>query len=124
MLARIRFGYLALLALFLGTVAFAQQPGSNPAGDVPKPAAKAPEAVPKPQLNIFHLRDLNAPELASTLKELYAGEKIRIAAHASTNTVIMRGTTEELEAIRSIVARLEAVAADAKKLKEKNATGQ
>ena len=81
------------------------------------PLEKVPDAVPeqKTQLNIFNLRDLKAPELAVALKELFAPDKVRIAAHASTNTVIVIATLEQLETIRSLVAKLEATAAEVNK---------
>ena len=69
----------------------------------------------KTQLNIFNLRDLKAPELAVALEELFAPDKVRIAAHASTSTVIVIATLEQLETIRSLVAKLEATAAEVNK---------
>ena len=125
MLTRAFVGCFVLLSLFFAS-ASSQQPRPKPAVDEPKPVVKAPDAAPvaKPLLNIFNLRDLKAAELANTLKELFAGEKVRIAAHPSTNTIIVMGTIEELDTIRALIARLENAAAEIIKQKAaaKNAT--
>jgi hypothetical protein len=140
-----------VLTLVLGQTASGQQPTTQTPGERPKatrpvpdptsqpraaavpgPAReKAPDAAahaPKRQVQFFILHDAAAPEMVATLRELYAGDdsrRVRIALHATTNTVIVMGQAEDLETISTIIMRLETLAREVKKRKaaEKNTTG-
>ena len=71
--------------------------------------AKAPP-VAQAEVKIFGLRNADAAEAVKTLRELFPqGEKsgLRIALHRTTNTVLVRGAAEDLEAIAGILVRLD-----------------
>ncbi len=57
---------------------------------------------------MFPMRKLMASEVATTLEQLLGQEKtLRIATLASTNTVIVQGSPQDLRAVQELIARLE-----------------
>ncbi|HYT93639.1 MAG TPA: secretin N-terminal domain-containing protein [Gemmataceae bacterium] len=76
--------------------------------------APAVDAGPadKTHLQIFPLRTAKAPEIAKALQDLFQGTTVRIAGEPGSNTVLVRGTRLEIDAIAPLIARLEALAED------------
>ncbi|MCI0682354.1 MAG: sigma-70 family RNA polymerase sigma factor [Gemmataceae bacterium] len=107
----------------VGPGAFA--PGYSPAapgryGPPPTPgAAPAPAARANVEVKIFTLRHLDAAEVAATLTSLLnpdgktpdgkapGGRSLRIAAHNSTNSVLVQGTPVNLDTVAVIISQLD-----------------
>jgi type II secretory pathway component GspD/PulD (secretin) len=80
-------------------------------------AAARPEAVPEPkpaaakgpvdELKIVQLKHAAAAALANVLHDTFAREPIRIAVDERTNSLLLRGSPERLEAVLALVARLD-----------------
>jgi type II secretory pathway component GspD/PulD (secretin) len=76
------------------------------------------------EIKLFSLKHAQAGEVAKTLKELLRDSTdksgrttrtvLRIATHASTNTILIQGTSEDLEAVEAILTRLDIQSADSK----------
>jgi RNA polymerase sigma factor (sigma-70 family) len=75
-----------------------------------KPLAAPPAG--KRKIHVFPLRKLQAEEVATTLRELFAqsigAKALNIATNASTNTILIQGGPEDVEEIQAVVTRLEA----------------
>ena len=76
----------------------------QPAVVEPKPAAAK---GPVDQLKIVQLKHAAAAALANVLHDTFAREPIRIAVDERTNSLLLRGSPERLEAVLALVARLD-----------------
>jgi RNA polymerase sigma factor (sigma-70 family) len=83
--------------------------------------------APKAEIKIFPLKYAKANEVRETLRELFpgpsekspdAGIQVRIATHASTNSILAQGRDEDLMVLESIISRLDQPSADSKKPKQ------
>lgn len=64
------------------------------------------------QVNVFTLKHAKAAAVAKALHDLFPekdGLTLRIASEPSLNTVLVRGSREELDVVEAIISRLEAV---------------
>jgi RNA polymerase sigma factor (sigma-70 family) len=69
-----------------------------------------PRPTGKRKIHVFPLRSLPAEEVAKTLKDLFNAstpEKALITTNASTNTVLVMGSPDDLEEIEAVITRLE-----------------
>jgi hypothetical protein len=86
----------------------------------PAPASSGPM-----EYRMFSLRYVKADELAKTLEQLFnvakteSAKTLRIAAHASSNTLVVRGPATELEAAEAIAVRLDNQAAEGSQFRGK-----
>jgi type II secretory pathway component GspD/PulD (secretin) len=98
-----------------------------------KPTAALPptKAAGKPPIRIFTLRNGDAAEVAATLSQLFQADVppggggfggprrevklLRIATHASTNSILVQGDDEELAAIEAVITKLDEQPAGEKK---------
>jgi RNA polymerase sigma factor (sigma-70 family) len=84
-----------------------------------KPAAPAAPALAKPDIKIFRLKNGDAEEIAKTLQQLFqdqpggwgsqgvVGKRFRIATHASTNSVLVQASADDLETIAAVIMQLD-----------------
>jgi type II secretory pathway component GspD/PulD (secretin) len=71
------------------------------------------QAAENAPIKFYLLQHADAAEVAKTLQELLDGDEtkaVRIAAHPSTNNIVMRGNPEILEVLEAIIKRLEEAA--------------
>jgi hypothetical protein len=70
-------------------------------------------AAPTGKVRIFSLQKLSAFEVANTLKELFAtrlaAKTLSIASHQESNSILVQGSSEDLDNIEAVISRLEAL---------------
>ena len=78
-------------------------------------ARKEREKAPGPrEVKIFTLRHTEAGMLVPTLRQLLGDDSgLRLAADARSNSLLARGTREDLEVVEAVVGRLDEAARDA-----------
>jgi len=76
--------------------------------------ASAPRTEAKDEIAIIDLVRVDSPEAAKMLQQLLKEEeakRIRILPYPGTNSILARGRPEDVETVRSIVGRLDELAA-------------
>src|SRR5262245_65665193 len=94
----------------------------------PQPAVPATPAPAKPEIKIFRLRNGSAEEIAITLSQLFESSpapfpgargvvatRLRIATHASTNSILVQATADDLAMIEAVIVQLDDVPATERK---------
>ncbi len=67
----------------------------------------------KAEVNLFSLKHAKSDSVAQVLRDLFPekdGVHLRIASDAALNTVVVRGSRQELEVVEAIVGRMETIA--------------